>query len=135
MNSALNQEKMVFLLELIYMWKDMVCNIKSDQRQPSREQSLSINLEKPLSLTSRGMVGEHLNIALVFTKKPLQIQTIHRMEINRNINFYLKVKKNLKWARNDQKNGCILELWLNWSLVENCLVQTCFIVNWGVETS
>ena len=74
----------------------MVCNIKSDQRQPSREQSLSINLEKPLSLTSRGMVGEHLNIALVFTKKPLQIQTIHRMEINRNINFYLKVKKNLK---------------------------------------
>ena len=135
MNSALNQEKMVFLLELIYMWKDMVCNIKSDQRQPSREQSLSINLEKPLSLTSRGMVGEHLNIAQVFTKKPLQIQTIHRMEINRNINFYLKVKKNLKWARNDQKNGCILELWLNWSLVENCLVQNCFIVNWGVETS
>lgn len=87
---------MVFLLELIYMWKDMVCNIKSDQRQPSREQSLSINLEKPLSLTSRGMVGEHLNIAQVFTKKTLQIQTIHRMEINRNINFYLKVKKNLK---------------------------------------
>ena len=86
---------MVFLLELIYMWKDMVCNIKSDQRQPSREQSLSINLEKPLSLTSRGMVGEHLNIAQVFTKKTLQIQTIHRMEINRNINFYLNSLKTL----------------------------------------
>ena len=87
---------MVSLLEFIYMWKNMVCNIKSDQRQPSREQSLRINLEKPLSLTSRSTVGEQLIVAQVFTKKPLQIQTIHRMEINRNINFYLKVKKNLK---------------------------------------
>ena len=51
----------------------------------------------------------------VFYKKSVDLDFIHDMEINRNTNFYIKVKKR---ASNEQETT---KIW--------------FILNWGVETS
>ena len=54
---TLNEQKMIFLLEAIYIWKELVWNIKFfDQRQTRNNQSLRIRFEEPLFLTSRSTV-------------------------------------------------------------------------------
>ena len=68
-----------------------------------------------------------------FYKKSVNLDFIHDREINRKTNFYLKVKQSLEWIRNNQNTVVLWNYDSNLSLVENCLVQTCFILNWGNE--
>ena len=48
----------------------------------------------------------------VFYKKSVDLDFIHDMEINRNTNFYLKVKKEPQMRKKYSKYDCIMELWL-----------------------
>ena len=58
---ALNEQKMIFLLKVIYVWKELVWNISFDLTQPSRNHFLSIRMNEPLFLLSRSTMRAQNN--------------------------------------------------------------------------
>ena len=78
-------------------------------------------------------VGAHWEF--VFYKKAIGLDFTHGIEINRDTNFHLKVIKEPQMSKKCSKYVALWNFSSSWNLVENCLVQTYFVLSCGIKTS